>query len=841
MTKVTAKTATLAAVALVLATLSALAVDSAAPQTTPALGPAESLYLKLRSVGLDGKRVYKIRRASLERGKLHISLDDGTIAFTEDVGGHTTGAFFKGYGEVLLMPGDEIERSSLALFTGGAILEETFSNAYFRFNDDVYGELQGFLRPADDAEGFRSEFDLTARNLAAEDALRLVTKFSDTLPPAVSSQSTGAADRMLHAYLEGNKLGIFDVRYDSLMSEQIDAGQHRRVQGDDYYDLWTSFSSPAMNGAKASSPPPSRRPRDFDVIHYTIRAQIRPVKQLEAQATLTLEAHQRTRRALVFELSRLLTVKQVRSEAQILEFIHNQALEGSELARRGNDLVAVILPAPLEKGQRIQLTFDYAGEVLSEAADGLLYVGEHGTWYPNRGFAMANFDMEFHYPVGWTLVATGRRQQTKTLGAEQVSTWQSERPVPVAGFNLGRYTESATRVGKVLVTTYATRNVERNLAAAVTRPPPELPIFPRPGNDVRRMIVPRSEVESSPADNAQVVGRAAAQALDFYARYFGPYPYGELAITQMPGTLSQGWPGLIFLSSYAFLDPEERARLQMNPRERLVSDEIIAHETAHQWWGDLVSWNSYHDQWIMEGLANYSALLLLEGRDRAKFRQILEDYRQQLLDKNAKGVPLMDAGPVTLGFRLSSSQFPGAYEPICYGRGTWLMHMLRTMLREGTNLSSSRAAHPSSLSDEPFLRALKKLRQQYEGKEVSNQDLMHVFEAELPRSLWYQGKDSLDWFYEGWLNGKAIPMLSLRDVKFTGKGNGTVVSGTIVQEQAPDTLVTPVPLYASIAGKPVFLGLIFAEGSETTFRVSAPGSTRRLLIDPHQSLLAREK
>ncbi len=42
----------------------------------------------------------------------------------------------------------------------------------------------------------------------------------------------------------------------------------------------------------------------------------------------------------------------------------------------------------------------------------------------------------------------------------------------------------------------------------------------------------------------------------------------------------------------------------------------------------------------------------------------------------------MDAGPVTLGFRLSSSQFPSAYEPVCYGRGTWLLHMLRTMMRD---------------------------------------------------------------------------------------------------------------------------------------------------------------
>src|SRR6266849_7674665 len=59
-----------------------------AADSAQAPAPAESLYLKLRSVGLDQTRVYKIREASLQRAALHISLDDGTIAFSEDAGGH---------------------------------------------------------------------------------------------------------------------------------------------------------------------------------------------------------------------------------------------------------------------------------------------------------------------------------------------------------------------------------------------------------------------------------------------------------------------------------------------------------------------------------------------------------------------------------------------------------------------------------------------------------------------------------------------------------------------------------------------------------------------------------
>jgi len=106
-----------------------LATTILAQESVPAAKPAETLYLQLRNVGLDKSRVYHIREAAIDRSSIHISLDDGTIAFTEDVAGHVTGAFFEGDAEVLLKPPDRAERASMALFTGGAILEERFSTA----------------------------------------------------------------------------------------------------------------------------------------------------------------------------------------------------------------------------------------------------------------------------------------------------------------------------------------------------------------------------------------------------------------------------------------------------------------------------------------------------------------------------------------------------------------------------------------------------------------------------------------------------------------------------------------------------------------------------------------
>ena len=133
------------------------------------------------------------------------------------------------------------------------------------------------------------------------------------------------------------------------------------------------------------------------------------------------------------------------------------------LARAGNDLVAVILPEPPRAGRKSNSVLSYGGEVLAEAGNGLLYVGARGTWYPNRGMAMSDFDLNFRYPRGWTLLATGKPVTTsipsgnlrppepcrtcRRTGAR----WISERPIPVAGFDLGRYIRGSAQAGEVTV------------------------------------------------------------------------------------------------------------------------------------------------------------------------------------------------------------------------------------------------------------------------------------------------------------------------------------------------------------------------------------------------------
>jgi hypothetical protein len=830
------------------------------------LNSAENLYLQLRTVGLDKARVFRLRDVSVDRAAFHITLNNGTIAFTEDVTGRVTGAFFEGDGEILLSPPNQYERASMALFTGGAILEERFVTAYFRFNDNTFAELLPSLVPDDDAQAFVSQWNETAHNLAEGDALRLLMTLSKFLP--VAGQSAGDAatlvssgnnqDRFLHVRLQGLRLGTFDLYFDSEASEQIWAGQFKTVEDATYYDVWTSFSSPetkAQTNASAEAVNATvgegGKPDSIAISHYKICTKIRPPTQIDAEALLQLEVRQGGQRAVAFELSRALQIKQVEADGQPVEFIHNPAIEGTQRARQGNDLVAVVFPQPLRTGQRLELRFVYGGEVLSEAGVGLLYVGARGTWYPNRGLVMSNFDLEFHYPAGWTLVATGKRTGSEltlnpddgavvtSLPGEQASRWVSERPIPIAGFDLGKYERVAAHAGDVTVEAYATAGVERGFPKAGIES--VIPDAPVPG--VPRLPLIAIPLMPSPARNAQMVAATSARAIEFFSRRYGPFPYGDLKLVQMPGGLSQGWPGLIFLSSMSFLTTEEKSQLHLTPVERTLISQVISHETAHQWWGDLVMWSGYRDQWIAEALANYSSLMVLESENPAQFHAAMQKFRDDLLEKNKSGVRLMEDGPVTLGTRLSCSQFPSGYDAVSYGRGTWLFHMLRFMMRDAERTSGARGRSDSKAgqSDEPFVRVLRRIRERYQGKPITTRELLQAFEEELPPSLWYEHHKSLDWFYQGWVNGTAIPRFELQGVKYSDKPGSTTISGVILQKDAPDQLVTSVPLYASVAGKMVLLGRIFADGPETSFQLSALPGARKVVLDPDQTLLARPR
>src|SRR5215469_6936115 len=112
----------------------------------------------------------------------------------------------------------------------------------------------------------------------------------------------------------------------------------------------------------------------------------------------------------------------------------------------------------------------------------------------------------------------------------------------------------------------------------------------------------------------------------------------------------------------------------LDSRQQVLFTELLhAHETAHQWWGNIVTAEGYHDAWLMEALANYSGLLYLEKHKGARtVEAMLNDYRAGLLQKIDSGAIQDSVGPIVMGTRLQSSVSPDAWKRIVYGKGSWI-------------------------------------------------------------------------------------------------------------------------------------------------------------------------
>jgi hypothetical protein len=794
---------------------------------TPNPGPSAALYRTLRESGLDVTKVYRVRDATFDREDLHFALNDGWIIVGQQVAGHINAAFFVGDGEVLLIPPDLRERASLALFLNAAVMEEKFTSAYFRFFDDHFlEELEPALRKGDNPE-IVTKADTAAKELAKTDALRLLMAYLNT--PA----NAGHAERFLHARVVGVTHSTFDIFYDEGAPEQIGVGQVGYARGGlAFYNVWTSFASRSHRAEEPSATAGlALLPGTFRV-----KANVHPPDSIDGDAELELEVLQPNTRAVLFELSRALKVSSVIMDGKSLEFLQNEAVEGTRIAREGNDYLAVILPQAPAKGEKLKLRIAYSGSVLSDAGNGLLYVGSRGNWYPNLGLNMAMFNLEFRYPADWTLVATGERISEETVGEQRISRWASNRPIPVAGFNLGHYQKFEVLAGKVKVDTYAASGVERSFPVA-TQTIVEPPIGERHSDRQHTIDVPVAQ----PRPAGEIAANEAASAIDYLGPRIGVYPFGTLSLTQMPGDLSQGWPGLVFLSSYVFVPQRERGPAANSEFDRVLFDRLmVPHETAHQWWGDSVYWTTYRDKWLSEALANYSAMMSFERDYPKDFRTVLEFYRTRLARKGPDGRPNREAGPVTLGHRLNSSAFPDGWELIAYGRGTWLIHMLRELLRDG-NRQRQHAGSSDALtqdSDALFFAVLRTLQHDYAGKQMSTRDVQRAFERVLPKNLFYEGKPNLDWFFDGWVNGTAMPRYQLSNVHFEHRGATLRASGKVLQKDSPEELVTAVPIYAELArGDLRFVGRVFADGAESPLTLGVPPGTKRLIIDPNGTIL----
>jgi aminopeptidase N len=205
------------------------------------------------------------------------------------------------------------------------------------------------------------------------------------------------------------------------------------------------------------------------------------------------------------------------------------------------------------------------------------------------------------------------------------------------------------------------------------------------------------------------------QAMEFYSDRIGPYPYEKLA-----GVEAAGVDGGMEHASAVFYG---ESSVDGRPASSLV-----AHEVAHQWFGDAVTEKDWDDVWLSEGFATYFALLTTEHYDgRAAFVAELKRSREAIfaLQKRMPGETVVHR---------NLSDMRKVLNRLVYDKGGWTLHMLR-----------------GQIGDDAFWSGIREYYRRYRDGNASTEDFRHAMEE--------ASHEDLEWFFRQWLQRPGWPAI----------------------------------------------------------------------------------
>jgi aminopeptidase N len=561
--------------------------------------------------------------------------------------------------------------------------------------------------------------------------------------------------------------------------------------------------------------------------HYDMDVHVGKNDHLAAKATLRFKALRDGDRVIAFSLLPNLRVSSASLDGKPIDFIQEGAKQDAELA--------LILPQATVKDHEYTAEMNYEGnKVVAKEGGGNYSVDARENWYPAAAVFRdrATYDITFHAPKGLTLVGVGKLVSEKKEGGELVSEWKSDEPLLVAGFNFGDYKkkERTDDASKYALEAYAT-----------TEPPDWLKAAS--GNSELGDLGGVHEmgdgggsggISITPSSMADHVLVDALNAVRLYTHWYGPTAYGRLAVTQQPEfNFGQSWPTLVYLPVSAFLDPTTRWRI-LGRSTFSFSKEFInvvtAHEVAHQWWGHTVGPATYHDNWLSEGFADFSAALFLEATQPTadQAQKFWDSERHWLLDKNEFGFRLNDAGPVWMGRRLNAFKAHGADQPVTYAKGAFVLHMLRYLMQD------------RQTGDQAFMEMMHDYLATYQGKLASTEDFQRIAEKHMRPDMNLDNDGHLNWFFLEWVYGTDVPSYRLDYTLSDADGGKTLLTMKITQEGVGPSFKMRVPIYLDYDGKLAKLGTVPMAGSSTSNELKIPLAKRprRVLLNANNDILA---
>jgi hypothetical protein len=765
----------------------------------------------------DGKLTesYKTEAVVLQRDAGTLTFKSGDLSFQAPVLGRRAVAVFTGEGHFTLKPARATEAARLQFTLGAAQVDEDFDAALLYFTDGTAEEVcgQGKAGPVpakNDSEFQKFHSQLRSRTETPHSAMQ-AAMFGDGIPnleaemlaELYNPSHAGSFIALLHGH-KHPQLRFLIRPLGALPSMGPEEVAVVNVDSGGTQDgVWYMAHTVAEIDAHTASS--NEDNRTIAPEHYQMDVHVARNDHLAAKVSLRFKALRDADRVVAFSLLPRLRVSSASMEGKALEFIQEGVKQDAELA--------LILPQPTVKDHIYTVEVEYEGnKVISKEGGGNFSVDAREIWYPavSAFRDRATYDITFHTPKGLTVVGVGKLAGEKREGSEVVTEWKSDEPLFVAGFNYGdfkkkEHTDDAT---KYLVEAYAT-----------TEPPDYL-------RNTGLILSPSAMAENVLVD--------AMNAIRVYTAWYGSTPFSRLAVTQQPEfDFGQSWPTLVYLPISGFLDSTQRWQLLGQQTFRFSKEfvnVVTAHEVAHQWWGHTVGQASYHDRWLSEGFADFSAGLFLESTQPKTddCRKFWDSERRILLERNQYGNRSNDVGPLWMGERLSSFKAESADRDVTYAKGAYVLHMLRYLMQD------------AKAGDQQFIDLMHDFLATYRGKNASTEDFQRIAEKHMTQDLNLDRDGRLNWFFQEWVYGIDVPTYRLDYTLADADGGKTLLTMKVAQEGVGPSFKMRVPVYLDFDGRIVKAATVPMVGSTTTneIKISLPKRPRRVMLNANDDILA---
>ena len=781
----------------------------------------------LHRLSLSPQKQFAARNLVLRAIDFELRLPAGDVFVAETPEGMTA-LVLLGDGTMVFQPAPKEEKGQLKLFAGTEALETPFASAFVRINPFEFEQrvAKQMLEPAAvDSRQYRRGLEVfddnvpKSFNLDLSDLSRDVWSLLPSFGDFVAEVRTRRFDELTYARSssEAEDVTLFQRarkrNIAAYASEQKLQARGRFFNEDDLVD--------------------------YDVLEYDVDASFYPDREwMEGSTRLKIRVKAHAIGVLTMRFAESLNVSSVMSD----EF-------GRLLFLRvkNQNSILVNLPQPVSRDFPMTLTIAYSGRLERQRIqdetlgvwtatgsavadqrsqpDDIPFVPPEPKWlFSNRNYwhpqnqvtDYATARVRLTVPHEYYVVSSGILDAGSPSPAPSAPVEGSARVIPRVSYTFNtpqpvRYLAFlVSKMSRVDAATVALDIDVKPLAAPDMRGTENLQQQIYRLNQMATVTPPvggRNTLQLSVDANRRQEARSrdaivtAAEILRLYASVLGDAPYGALTLAmvedEFPGGHAPGYFAMINnpppVSPHTWRN--DPAAFQNFP------EFFLAHELAHQWFGQAVEWKNYHEQWLSEGFAQYlAAMFAQERRGEDAFRAVLRQFRRWAIEDS-------DQGPVYLGYRLGHIKGESrVFRALVYNKGASVVHMLRRLI-----------------GDEAFFAGLRQFYADNRFKKAGTDDLRMAMEA--------ASKHDLNRFFERWIYDNAIPRL-----RFSSAVEGQEL---IVRfEQSGDVFDVPVTVGVTYADGKTAEFLVKVTSASTEARFPLTGSLRSVEPNVDDAALA---